>query len=168
MNNIVLMGFMGAGKTSVGTILAQKLKLKYIDIDEEIEKKTGKQISEIFKEKGEPYFRSLEKETVKEISSIQNAVISAGGGTVLDEENVAQLKKNSFIVYLKAPFNVLYDRIKESSNRPLLAVYKPEEEMQALLEARQMTYESVADLVVDVSIDNVEEIAEEIAEKYKY
>lgn len=164
MKNIVLIGFMGAGKSAVGKLLSEKNKIPFIDTDKLIEKKESKSINDMFKEQGEPYFRKIEKEVIEEISIKEDTIISVGGGAVLDDDNVSNLKKNGLIVYLKAPFDILYDRIKESTSRPLLAVQKPEEEMQALLEARQMAYESVADFTVDVSKGTPEEIAQEIVE----
>lgn len=168
MKNLVLIGFMGSGKSVVGETLAKKLNLSFIETDKLIENKSGISINEIFEKEGEPFFRTLEKETVKDASDHQNTVISVGGGAILDEDNVKSLKRNGFFIYLKAPFTVLYDRIKESTNRPLLAVHNPEDKMQALLEARQMTYESVADLVIDVSSETPEEITEKIVKELKY
>lgn len=166
MKNLVLIGFMGAGKSVVGKILSNKLDVPYIDTDKIIEKEQGVSVKEIFEKRGEQYFREKERETVARVTKEHGMIISVGGGAVLDEENVKDLKGNGTLVYLKAPFTVLYDRIKESENRPLLAVHNPEETMHTLLEARQMTYESIADIVVDVSNANPDEIAKRIIDEY--
>ena len=100
--NIVLVGFMGTGKTAVGKLLSAKMQMKYISTDELIEDKERRSINEIFKKSGEPYFRRLEKEAVKRVCLLDKFIIDAGGGVVLDEENVQMLKKNAKIICLSA------------------------------------------------------------------
>ena len=162
MKNIVLIGFMGSGKTAVGKELAKRLKLPFKDTDTLIEERLDQKISVIFADKGEAYFRDMESQIIDELTAKDNQVLSCGGGAILRNENVTYLKQNGTLVYLKAPFAVLYDRIKSSSTRPLLKVGEPEKTARMLWEARQKVYEGIADLSVDTSKKSIIEIVEEI------
>ncbi len=160
--NIVLIGFMGSGKTVVGRELARKLSYKLKDTDGIIEERTKKKIEDIFLQEGEDHFRDIEAQVIDELSGLEKQVISCGGGAILRKENVLVLKETGVLIYLKAPFEVLYDRIKMSTNRPLLKVREPEQTAKKLLEARQHVYEQVADFSVDVSNRPISEIVSEI------
>lgn len=162
MRNVVLIGFMGAGKTAVGKSLAQHLSSSFIDTDHLIEKRTGKQIKEIFAEQGEEAFRKLETETVKEVSEKEDQVIAVGGGAVLREENVQALKKNGVLVYLKADLAILFERTKGTQKRPLLEVPSPKEEIERLLSIREGVYQEVADIIIDTSALSVPEVVSEV------
>lgn len=118
--NIALIGFMGCGKTTVGRRLAKTLEMKFVDIDWIISSREGKSVSEIFSEKGEKYFRDLERSIILEESKLNNIVIATGGGAILDTENIKNLKKTSFVVYLDATIETIYNRIKNSKHRPLI------------------------------------------------
>ncbi len=118
--NIVLIGFMGAGKTQIAKKLAQVLKRKVFSTDRLIELKEGKSILQIFKQSGEPYFRQLEKAVVREVSREKNVIIDCGGGAVIDPENLKRLKKNGLLIYLAASPKVLYHRVRRQKHRPLL------------------------------------------------
>lgn len=120
MKNIVLVGFMGTGKTSTGKVLAQRLGKAFIDMDSRIEEEQGTTIPEIFETKGEAHFRQLEKELVKRISQRANAVVSTGGGTIKDPENVELLKKSGLIVCLTASPEVILERTERKGERPVL------------------------------------------------
>lgn len=159
--NIVLAGFMGTGKTSVGRIVSERLHKAFLELDEIIEKKEGLPISEIFKAKGEPYFRKLEKEIVKEASCKEGAVISAGGGAIVDEENLSSLKNNGIIICLKASSAVILKRVGRLKTRPLLNVPDPKKAIEELLEKREPYYNK-ADFVIDTSDLTVEQAADKI------
>ena len=139
--NIVLTGMMGAGKTAVGKLLAEKLKMNFFDMDEKIEERTAMKISKIFKEKGEAAFRKIEANLVDCISLLDNMVISTGGGVVLNKKNLDNFRKKGKIIYLKAKPEVLYERIKNKKGRPLLtAVSDPLIEMKKIYNKRKKYY----------------------------
>ena len=164
MKNIVLLGFMGTGKTAVGKILAQKLSLKFVDLDNLIEEEMGMSISDIFFNFGEPYFRDLEKEIVRRISFKKNLVIATGGGVVLDDENMENLRRHGILITLMASVEEIYRRISQTKNRPLLDVPYPEKTIKEMLELRRPRYE-LADFTVNTSGRSVEDVAEEILRK---
>jgi shikimate kinase len=139
--NIVLFGFMGTGKSSVGKILAEKLGWAFFDTDAMIEKETGFTVPEIFSNKGEPAFRDLESKTIALVSLMDKAVISTGGGVPLREENVRELEKNGVTVCLTAkPENILKRLKLETDHRPLLKDGDPFLKIEALLSARRPAY----------------------------
>jgi shikimate kinase len=152
---------MGTGKTSVAGILAKKLGREFIEVDELIEKKEGMPVRDIFEKKGELYFRDVEKKVIKEASEKQGVVISAGGGAIIDEENFGNLKKNSVIVCLKASPEVILERTKGNTCRPLLNVPDPKSEIIKLLKKREQYYNK-ADHLIDTDRMNPEEAAEAI------
>ncbi|MDI1471713.1 MAG: shikimate kinase [Thermodesulfovibrio sp.] len=166
MKNIVLIGFMGTGKSSVGKILAKKLGLKFVDVDEIIEKTTGMKISEIFAKFGEPRFRDIETEVIKLITQNNGQVISTGGGVILREENFNRLKNKGVIFWLKASEDVIFERVKNCKNRPLLQTENPKERIKELLTKRTPFYEK-ADFYINTEELTPEEVAEKIIEKYK-
>ena len=141
MNNIVLFGFMGTGKTAVAEAVAETLSREYVSIDALIEKGEGASISDIFLVKGEPYFRAVEKEIVKEVSSLNDKVIDTGGGVILDEENVDNLKAGGVTICLWASPHAIYERTKSFGHRPLLNVDDPEGKIKELLDHRKPFYE---------------------------
>lgn len=165
--NIVLTGMPGVGKTSVGKYLSRIRKDKVlIDTDKEIEKNTGLKIVDIFAKKGEMYFRDLEENEVKKLSNEVNLIITTGGGTILRETNINNLKKNGVIFYLKADIAVLLNRMEFDKSRPLLNDVSKEEKLQSLLASRQQLYEK-ADFVIDTNNKSVKKIAEEILKLYE-
>ncbi|RKY87906.1 shikimate kinase [candidate division KSB1 bacterium] len=117
---IYITGFMGTGKTTLGEILARKLGYKFIDIDNIIEKKAGKTIKEIFDEEGASYFREIEKEALKEILGLKNIVVSLGGGTLIDDENLMSVKKSGKLIHLSAEPSEIWRRVKDSEKKLLL------------------------------------------------
>jgi len=159
--NIVLVGFMGTGKTSVGKLLAQKTGMKYISTDEVIEDKERRSINDIFKKNGETYFRRIEKEVVKKVSELDRFIIDAGGGVVLDEENVCNLKQNGKIICLEAGVDAILERTKRYRYRPLLNVDNPGAKVEELLKARAPFY-AKADVSIDTTALTVEQVAEKI------
>lgn len=164
--NLILCGMMGAGKTTVAKALAKLTARKVYDTDEQIVQKHGN-ISDIFARFGEGYFRDLETQTVKELSTAENAIISVGGGLVLRQENVEILKKTGKIVYLRASLHTLTERLQGDTARPLLQDEKEslQSKLTRLLNARGVVYEKAADLTLDVDKKTPEEIAEELLEK---
>ena len=162
--NIFLVGFMGAGKTTIGRILARTLGYRYCDSDKVIETKAGKTVSEIFSSQGESRFRELESETLNSLAGKEKQVIATGGGAVMREENREAMKKGGVTVYLKAPVSVIWERIRLSKTRPLLNVDNPLEAAEELLQKRAPFYES-ADLTIDTEKLTPEEAASEIIKK---
>jgi shikimate kinase len=162
--NIFLVGFMGAGKTTVGRVLARRLGWRYCDSDKVIETKAGKTVSEIFSSHGEPRFRDLESETLLSLAGKEKQVVATGGGAVMREENMRAMKKGGVTVYLKAPMSVIWERIKHSRTRPLLSVDNPFEAAEELLRKRIPFYET-ADITVDTSQLTPEEAADEIMKR---
>ncbi len=159
--NIILTGFMGTGKSIVSRKLAKRLGMSYLDTDELIEKREGIKISAIFQEKGEEYFRQLETQAIKEVASLDNHVISSGGGVVLREENVTALKKNGFIICLSANPEVILQRTANNRNRPLLEVDDQKKRIKELLKIRKPFYDK-ADFNIDTSSLSSEEVVEKI------
>ncbi|RMF90114.1 MAG: shikimate kinase, partial [Methanobacteriota archaeon] len=134
MRNIVLTGFMGAGKSAVGKRLGSRLGMPVVDTDEIIEQETEMRISDIFAEFGEPHFREIERMVVEGVSELEGHIIITGGGVVLNPENMKLLRKNGVIVYLHATPEVLYERVKSETHRPLLQVKDPMAKIRELLE----------------------------------
>lgn len=166
MVNIVLTGFMGAGKSAVGRRLKEITGMKIVDTDDMIERDAGMVISEIFEKFGEPHFRELEKKAVAKASELENHIIVTGGGVVLKEENIKNLRKNGKVVYLYARPEVLYERIKDETHRPLLQVDDPPGKIGELLEYRAPFYAN-NDFVIDTTDMSVEEVAEEVVRVIK-
>ncbi|MBI5043392.1 MAG: shikimate kinase [Nitrospirae bacterium] len=152
MKNIVITGFMGTGKSTVGKMLAEDYGLDFVDTDELIEKKAGgKRISEIFEESGEAYFRKIENDIIRDVSLRENTVISTGGGAIADKENLALLKRKSIIICLTARPEVILERIrKEEGIRPLLKVEDPLKRIKELLDSRREAYMR-SDIIIDTS-----------------
>ncbi|MEW6602521.1 MAG: shikimate kinase, partial [Nitrospirota bacterium] len=159
---IVLTGFMGTGKTSVGKELSRILGYRFVDTDKLIEEKEGKPISLIFKNKGEDYFRKIEQDIVRDVSMMRNAVIATGGGVIKNSKNVANLGKNGIIVWLKADPEIILKRVMlEGGKRPLLEVEEPLKEINKLLSERIKLYQQ-ADTSVDTNYITPQESAHEI------
>ncbi len=136
---IFLIGFMGSGKTTVGKLLAEKLGWKFVDIDELIERKEGMNIRDIFKYKGEPYFRKLEKETLEEVlNKEENVIVATGGGLGADPEALELMKENGFVIWLDVDFEEFKRRCSKDGNRPLLRL--GEEELKDLFDKRNLVY----------------------------
>ncbi|BCB97140.1 shikimate kinase [Dissulfurispira thermophila] len=166
MKNIVLTGFMGTGKTEVGRILSRRLGYVLVDADAEIEKEQGITITEIFKQYGESKFREIEANIIKKLSEMKNAVISTGGGAVLRQENMDNLRKNGVIICLTASPETIFNRTSNNNDRPLLQVENPLQKIRELLEFRKPYYEK-ADIMIDTEGKSPIEVAEEIIEKVK-
>ncbi|MBI4278243.1 MAG: 3-dehydroquinate synthase [Armatimonadetes bacterium] len=162
MRNVVLIGFMGTGKTEAGRLLARRLGWSFIDTDALIEAREGRTIAEIFRDCGEPYFRDVEARATAEAARAGRAVIATGGGAVLREENRARLRASGWIVSLVAEPEVLLARVGAGVERPLLAG-EPEANLRRLLSEREPLYRD-ADLVLDVSRRGVEDVVNRVVE----
>ncbi len=158
--NIAITGMMGTGKSSVGRKLADILDMEFVDTDDMIERDTGKKISRIFSEDGEPAFREIEKKAVRMVSLLNNFVIATGGGVVKDPGNMEELERNSLIVCLKASPLEIRRRVSESSARPLLNVEDPVKAIEKIASERENLYARC-----DFSIDTTGLKPEESAEK---
>ncbi|MFH1709575.1 MAG: shikimate kinase [bacterium] len=162
--NIILIGFMGAGKTETGKLLAKKLKMTYIDTDAIIEKEQGAAINEIFAKKGEECFRDMESKLIDKLAGIKDHVVSTGGGMILRPDNVKKLKKMGSLVLLWADPDTVYERVKGSDVRPLLNVEDQKAKIREILEFRAPIYKGVADLEIDTSLLSPEEASNKILE----
>jgi shikimate kinase len=160
--NIILIGFMGVGKSTVGRLLASELALSLLDTDQLIEQTEARAISEIFRTDGEEHFRGLETEVLETLQDYDNFVLSTGGGIVLKEENVALLKTMGPIILLTADPAVIYERIKNETHRPLLETADPQAEITRILERRRPFYARAAEHTVDTSQAAPGEAAKEI------
>ncbi len=158
--SIVLIGFMGTGKSLVGKVLEQRTGFRRFDTDEIISSKLRMVIEKIFSTHGEKHFRELETETLLSLPTEEPTIIVTGGGIVLRSENIDLLKGLGAVVWLDADEATLRTRIDRLSDRPLLQTANPEATLSELLEARQPLYRSAADLRVDISQKNPEQIAE--------
>ena len=146
--NLVLCGFMGSGKTTIGRKLARLTGLEFIDADIYLEAKEGKKISEIFAEKGEAYFRDRETAYIKELAQKDGIVLALGGGSVLRPENVAAVKETGLLILLDTPFYRIMKNLSYSTNRPLLDKPDKQAETRRLYNARKALYHRVADIAV--------------------
>ena len=147
----MLIGFMGAGKTTVGKKLSWKLRIPVEDTDKLIEKKAGKSIREIFETEGEAAFRQMETDLLREISHWPyQRILSVGGGTPVREENRDLLKKCGTVVYLRLKPETVYERLKGDDTRPLLQCEDPLAKIRELMEARREAYEGCADVILEV------------------
>lgn len=163
--SIVLIGMMGAGKSSVGRCLQRRTGLTLLDTDEIVASKFGISIPEIFAEQGEEKFREAETEALRSIATTGQAIIVTGGGIVLREENVQILKRQGVIVWLDADENTLFIRASREWNRPLLQTKNPRNAFSQILRARRRLYATIADLCVDTLVLTNEEVALAIATK---
>ena len=164
MKNIVLVGFMGTGKTAVAKSLASELKMKYVSVDALIEEREGRSINDIFTNSGEKHFRSVEKEIVKEVSEGTNQVLDPGGGVVIYAENMENLGRSGMIICLWATPEAIHQRTKNYSHRPLLNVEDPLGRIDEMLEARKPFYEKV-EIQIDTTDKDVRVVVEEIKKR---
>jgi shikimate kinase len=161
MNNIYLVGFMGTGKTTVGKFLARKMRREFIEMDRTIEKNEKQTIRNIFKAKGETYFRKLENKLLKKVSRKNKLVISCGGGVICNKENAEIMRNTGIIVNLTAPASVIWERIKKTKRRPLLDVANPLKRIQQLLRYRKPYYRK-AHYFINTKNKTPQKIANEI------
>ena len=162
MNNLFMIGFMGAGKSSVSAGLGRMLGREVVEMDERIAAQEGMSIPELFAQKGEPYFRACETALLKSFSQGAPRIVSCGGGVPLREENVAAMRESGTVVLLTASPEVILERVRDSDERPLLQGHKDVPYIAALMEQRRPKYEAAADITVDTSQLNIEEVCRQV------
>lgn len=163
--SIVLIGFMGSGKTTVGIKLSYKMRMVVEDTDKMIECKKDMSISDIFASQGESAFRDMETELLKELSEKKTCnIYSVGGGTPIREENRALLKKIGNVVFLRIKPETVFKRLQNDTSRPLLQGDNPMEKIQNLMEQRKSYYEDAADVIIDVDDKSTDEVVNEIVD----
>lgn len=165
--NIILVGLMGSGKTSVGKVLARLLGKDFVDSDQEIERATGVRIPVIFEIEGEAGFRAREHRMLAGLVARENILLATGGGAVLSAENRDLLKNRGTVVYLRAPVRALLKRTQRDRNRPLLQVPDPVAKMSELYEQRDPLYRELAHVIVDTGNQSVRVLAGQIEAKLK-
>ena len=152
---------MGTGKTSVGKLLAKKTKRQFVDLDELIQLREKRLIADIFTKDGEPYFRRIEKQVLKEVAKEKKFVVACGGGIVLDKENIKTMKETGLMICLTATPEVIWERTRLHAYRPLLKVTNPKKQIELLLKLRAPHY-AQADKTIDTSKISVKEVREKI------
>lgn len=165
MKNIVLIGFMGTGKSTVSETLSSLFQMKIVEMDQEIVQQEGMTIPEIFSKYGEEYFRNCETQLLKDLQERQNVIISCGGGTPLRECNVIEMKKNGKVILLTARPETIWSRIKDNTDRPLLNGNMNVEYIKGMMEQRREKYYAAADIIVETDGKTIKEICQEIVEK---
>jgi shikimate kinase len=164
--NLSLIGFMGAGKTSVGRLVAEQLHFDYLDTDELIVSRTGRSIAEIFKTDGEPAFRALEQQVVSDLTNRTKTIISTGGGLPVNPANLASLKTHALVVCLWASPEKIWERVKGQTHRPLLHDPDPQKKIRDLLAAREQFYKQ-ADVLVNTDIRSAREVAQHVVHQFR-
>jgi len=170
-NKVILIGYRACGKTTIGRELAKRLNWEFFDLDDVIQKKEGKSISEMVKTFGWEYFRKLEKETLKEFVGKKEVVLAPGGGAVMHEDIMKELKAESFVVWLWAPVEVILERLakdtKTASQRPSLTNLGLKKEVEEVLKKRTPLYEKFSHIKVDTASLSVEEAVSEILKEFR-
>lgn len=166
MGNVILIGFMGCGKSTVGLRLSYRLRRTLIDTDKEIEKEERRAISDIFEADGEAYFRDRETAIIQKlINNANNQIILVGGGLPVREQNRALLHKLGQVFYLQAEAATIYERVKDDTTRPLLQVEEPLKRIETLIRERDPYYRAAADVVITVDGKSFSQILDEIEEQ---
>lgn len=161
--NLYLIGFMGCGKTTVAREFCRICSMEMMEMDEELEERAGMSIPDIFECYGEGYFRDMETALIKELRERGNTVVSCGGGVPLRKENVDAMKQGGTVVLLTASPETIYERVKDSSNRPVIEGNKTPAYIAELMEQRCPAYEAAADLTIETNGKTVAEICRELA-----
>lgn len=162
MQNIFLIGFMGSGKSTIARILQRDLAMELVEMDARIVQEQGMSINEIFEKYGEPHFRDIESQLILTIGDEGNTIVSCGGGVVVRPENVEYMRRSGKVIYLKATPETIYERVKHSTDRPILNGHMNVEYIAELMEKRRARYEGAADLTVCVDDKDKYAIAKEI------
>lgn len=169
---VILIGFRGAGKTTVGKILAERLNLPFLDLDDEVQRRVGLSIKEMVERYGWSYFREMEKEVLEDLIEKERCVVALGGGSVLHEDLMEKLKNRSFIIYLKISPATAVERITKDSRseqtRPSLSDLSLVEEVEKVLKERALLYEKYADIIIEVDKENLNTLLKEILKHLEY
>lgn len=160
--NLFLIGFMGAGKSTVAAELSRLTKRSVLEMDETIAKRQGMSIPEIFAAHGESYFRELETGLLIEVQHTRNFIVSCGGGAAMRPQNVAEMKKSGVVILLTASPETILRRVQSDNNRPLLQGCKTAADISALMEGRKTAYENAADMTITTDGKSANAIAREI------
>jgi shikimate kinase len=163
--SIVLIGLMGAGKTTIGAALAKRLSKSFVDVDHELEARTGVSVATIFEVEGEAHFRDRETATMRELAERQNMVLSTGGGAVIRAENRTILRNIGTVIYLHAPPEVSYQRLRRSRDRPLLKTEDPLARLQALYRDRDPFYRETAHFVIESDREHCGQVVQAVVER---
>jgi shikimate kinase len=163
--NIFLVGLMGAGKTSVGRLLARRYNKEFYDCDHEIERRTGVKISVVFDIEGEEGFRARETAVLRDLAGRPNIVLATGGGAVLREENRRLLTEHGVVIYLRASLDDLWQRTRHDRNRPLLQTGDPRARLEQLFAQRDLLYREVATLIVDTGNQSLRSLAHKLEQR---
>ena len=160
--NVYLIGMMGAGKSTVGRLLARRLKLRFLDCDYEIERRCGVKVPLIFEIEGEAGFRARESEVIADVTAQKGVVLATGGGAVIGADNRRRLAEHGTVIYLRARPEDIYNRVRHDRGRPLLATSDPLRRLRELHAERDALYASIADLVIDTGRQTVQALAREL------
>lgn len=166
IQNIALIGFMGTGKSTVGRLMAEQLRFDFLDTDILIEQRSGKKITEIFAQNGEPAFRELEAQLVAELAARTHTIISTGGGLPTNPANLASLKAHSLVICLWATPERIYERVRDQSHRPLLNDPDPLGKIRSLLAAREKFYKQ-ADVLINSDLRSAREVAQQVVNQFR-
>ena len=164
-NNIFLVGLMGAGKTTIGRMLARRLGMQFVDSDHEIEARTGASVPWIFEIEGEPSFRRREADMIRELTAASGLVLATGGGAVLNPDSRRLLSERGTVIYLRASVNSILARTSHDKNRPLLQTADPRKKLEDLTAQREPLYREIADLVIDTGRPNVQSMVQTILDQ---
>lgn len=164
-NNIFLVGLMGAGKTTIGRMLARRLGMHFVDSDHEIEARTGASVPWIFEIEGEPSFRRREADMIRELTAGSGLVLATGGGAVLNPDSRRLLSERGTVIYLRASVNSILARTSHDKNRPLLQTADPRKKLEDLTAQREPLYREIADLVIDTGRPNVQSMVQTILDQ---
>ena len=165
--NLILIGPMGAGKTTLGKILAKHYSLEFSDCDRVIEEQAGAPIPLIFEYEGEKGFRQRETAVLKQLCEKNDQLIATGGGAVLSPENQKIMRSQGIIIFLNASVETQYNRTRKDSNRPLLQTENPKQRLHYLYRERLPIYQSLADIIVDANRSNTRVVIEDIQRQLK-
>ena len=165
--NLVLIGFMGAGKTTMSDYFSTMFAMDSVEMDQVIARREGMTIPDIFEVHGEEYFRNCETDLLIEMQSRKNTVISCGGGVPMRDRNVAEMKKNGRVILLTATPETILERVKDDHSRPLLENNKNIPFIQSLMDKRRDKYEAAADIIVPTDGRSIQDIGEEIISRLR-
>jgi len=165
IHNLALIGFMGTGKSSVGRLVAAQLRFDFADTDQLIESRTGKRISDIFSDAGETGFREIEKQVVAELGRMRRTVIATGGGLAANPDHLASLKEHALVVCLWAAPEVVWERVRGQTHRPLLQGADPMVKIRELLALREPIYRQ-ADILIGTGMRSIKEVAFQVRHQF--